>query len=628
MRVSEFAFAVLCNSLWQAPVIALLTFGVLQLARGASASTRYAAWLIALIASVLVPIGTSLITMPANVPAVTAPAQSVAAPPQTQTTVVAAHTEAKNATAAQPPSRASSRRFQLTVPRAFVVAALAVWAIVALAFLVRLFVDLLALERLKRDALPLPIAYRDELERWPEAVPLLRTVRLCVSSNTEVPVAVGLFDSMILLPSHLLESFSAREIDQIALHELAHLQRADDWSNGLQRLLVALFFFNPAVRLIAQRLDLEREVACDDHVVELTRDVRPYAKCLAKMAEVTAWPHHALAAPGVFVTRKSISVRIEQLLKRKSTDRARLSPAVLGAGVAAACAFFAAATLLTPVIASPVPDAAPRTVAQAPAHTAVSHPQTHASPQPVRKIVVYVTPSPAAAKPVFVAAATPQPKRTARPARTPHPQHTARPHSGSAPSCVGCSLAGVDWSNRDLHGMNLSGSNLADVDLRNADLRDANLSGVNLSGARLAGANLTGTSLRGANLAGISLAGVDLSRADISGANIDARHMDPASVRVLLVRCTGCNFAGADLRGQNLRGLRVTGANLDGADLRGADLSDATFSGVNFNGAQFQGARMDGTQFNGCNFAGVDMRTADFSHAKITGSNLSGAILQ
>ena len=37
------------------------------------------------------------------------------------------------------------------------------------------------------------------------------------------------------------------------LHELAHLRRADDWTNGLQRIVQALYFFNPAVLYIAQQ---------------------------------------------------------------------------------------------------------------------------------------------------------------------------------------------------------------------------------------------------------------------------------------------------------------------------------------------------------------------------------------
>ncbi len=42
-----------------------------------------------------------------------------------------------------------------------------------------------------------------------------RDVRLCVSDETDVPVAVGLFDAMILIPRSLLDQLSEPEVDQI-----------------------------------------------------------------------------------------------------------------------------------------------------------------------------------------------------------------------------------------------------------------------------------------------------------------------------------------------------------------------------------------------------------------------------
>ena len=40
---------------------------------------------------------------------------------------------------------------------------------------------------------------------------------------------------------------------------------------------------------MARRLNLEREIACDDWVVAMTGAARPYAVCLTKMAERSAF---------------------------------------------------------------------------------------------------------------------------------------------------------------------------------------------------------------------------------------------------------------------------------------------------------------------------------------------------
>lgn len=58
--VARIAVAMLVNSLWQGALIALATWGALRLFPKANASTRYAAWGLALLAMVVIPIATSL----------------------------------------------------------------------------------------------------------------------------------------------------------------------------------------------------------------------------------------------------------------------------------------------------------------------------------------------------------------------------------------------------------------------------------------------------------------------------------------------------------------------------------------------------------------------------------------
>src|SRR6202035_3932415 len=117
----------------------------------------------------------------------------------------------------------------------------------------------------------------------------------------------------------------------------------------------AIFFFNPAVLFIAQQLDLEREVACDDWVLHQTGDVRPYATCLTRMAEVTAWPHRPLAAPGVFITRRGLSIRVERLLRAGRNIRTSVSFGPAGAVAAALIVLFFIAENVAPSFAFTLP---------------------------------------------------------------------------------------------------------------------------------------------------------------------------------------------------------------------------------------------------------------------------------
>jgi hypothetical protein len=71
----------------------------------------------------------------------------------------------------------------------------------------------------------------------------------------------------------------------VVLHELAHLDRWDDWTNLAQKLIRAALFFHPAVWWIDSRLSIEREMACDDVVLAHATSPRGYAGCLVTLAE-------------------------------------------------------------------------------------------------------------------------------------------------------------------------------------------------------------------------------------------------------------------------------------------------------------------------------------------------------
>ncbi len=633
----QFGVAVLFNSLWVALLVALAVQTVFWLAPRSNATTRYAAWTLALAASALLSVA---ITMPHT--STIAPAAQptlgtsmAKTQPASRPATLLSHarygTEIATRRSVAPPPR-----LRVAVPATLATLPFFVWALVVAAILVRLTMALWQLEKLKRDALPVPIELRDGLDAWAQAHKGDRDVRLCTSDRITVPVAVGLFDSLILLPSRLLGALSPREIDQIVLHELAHLRRADDWTNCFQRVVEALFFFNPAMLWMARKLDIEREVACDDWVVAQTRDVRPYALCLTRMAEVTAWPHRALAAPGVFLTRKGLSIRVERLLA--AGRNIGTSVAVGTAGLVAAAMFvllFVAQTVAPsiaftlPTIATPVPPAPPRVSASA------------LRLKPARVPAPAVAPdTPSFHSTVPVHAHLSEHRLTVREHAHAPPTAPVLPHLPSTPAavtnatiatsfnCTGCDFAAARWAGRDLHGSNLTGANFSNADLKHVDFSGANLSGANFQGADLSAASFRNANLSGANLSRANIAGVDLSDANLDGCRIDVARLSPSQAHAVLEHCRGCDLQGADLRGQDLRGLTLSGANLERANLSGADLSGAHFNGVDLDHATLVGARLTGTSFTGCDFSGVDLRSVDLSRTHITGSDLSNAIMR
>jgi uncharacterized protein YjbI with pentapeptide repeats/beta-lactamase regulating signal transducer with metallopeptidase domain len=636
--------AIVVNALWEG---ALLTFAVWALVRSwprLNASTRYAIWSATLAAVVVVPIATTLpfLTFATDKPATSAPltaatAKGMARAPSVTralTTPIGRHSAFGLPAPVLPP------RFKIALSVPVAIGIFVLWGVLAIAAIVRLAFGLYRLERLKRDALPLPVEYRDAMERWMQANKGSREVRLCVSDETDVPVAVGLFDSMILIPRSLLERLSAPEVDQISLHELAHLRRADDWTNGFQRVALALLAWNPAALFIAQQLDLEREVACDDYVLSLTGTVRPYALCLTKMAETSTWPRQPIPAPGVFATRKHISLRIERLLGggRNVATKLSFGPAAIALIVV---------TTLSLAIAAVAPSVA---ASRLPALTAVEAPQQPAvagkpAPAPkIERIVVYRDiPSHVSIAAVHVdvpavhvnvpAVHVPAMNVRVPPANVHVPaMNVAISQLRAIPTmlaqaglmyCNKCDFEGVNWAGKDLRGRSYNGVDLSKADLENTDFSSGRFSGVDFSKANLRGARFRDARLTGCDFSGANLTGTDFTGAMLSGCRFTGASMTSSEIRAVLDTCTGCDFSKSDLAGADLSNVKISGIDLSGADLAGANLSGSRFTGVDFSRAKLDGARLEGATFSGCDLSGVDLSHVDLSKTNMIGTDFS-----
>jgi beta-lactamase regulating signal transducer with metallopeptidase domain len=200
------------------------------------------------------------------------------------------------------------------------------WALIATALLVRLGLSLRHVSALRRHCRELDINAYPALMEVNERQS--RRVKLLVSDDVRIPTALGFFRPAVVLPSWTLRDLSADELKIILLHELAHLRRWDDWTNLAQKFVKALFFFHPAVWWIDSRLALEREIACDDMVLEQTANARTYAASLVSIAEKVVADKmrmgRALALAQSALGRvREVSHRVAQILdsKRERTNR-------------------------------------------------------------------------------------------------------------------------------------------------------------------------------------------------------------------------------------------------------------------------------------------------------------------
>ena len=153
------------------------------------------------------------------------------------------------------------------------------WLIASLLLVCRLAFGYRALVLRCASAVDAPGNLRQCVEHWKTGGRMRRKpIRVVLSDRTDTPLAIGFGDPMIVLPAIYLDQFSNEDLKQMCLHEAAHLARRDDLTLLVQRFISALFPWHPAIRWISDRLDLEREIACDDYVVNANGQVRAYAK--------------------------------------------------------------------------------------------------------------------------------------------------------------------------------------------------------------------------------------------------------------------------------------------------------------------------------------------------------------
>jgi beta-lactamase regulating signal transducer with metallopeptidase domain len=110
---------------------------------------------------------------------------------------------------------------------------------------------------------------------------LTRPVYLKETARIHSPMVSGVLKPVILMPVGMLNGLSTAEVEQILLHELAHIRRYDYLVNIGVAAIETVFFFHPFVWWMGSRIRTEREHACDDLAIEVSGNAATYVTALA-----------------------------------------------------------------------------------------------------------------------------------------------------------------------------------------------------------------------------------------------------------------------------------------------------------------------------------------------------------
>lgn len=306
--IAQFSTLRILDSLVEGSVIAGLAALILRATPRQNAAARFAVWFSALLAIAALPLIAAWTSHRAVADAITRPA--------------------------------------VTVPESWALYLFGAWALIAGYSLISVARAAWHLRVLRKSCTPIDAAELEPvLHETLRRYRMKRPVQLCTSQKLKVPTAMGLMKPTIAIPRWVMQELSASELNQILLHELAHLRRRDDWTNLIQEVVRALFFFHPAVWWIEKKIALEREMACDDAVLAETESPRAYAECLAHLAQ-RSFVHRSLALAQAALGRiRQTSLRVAEILdvNRPKGGSGAWTPAVsLVAAFAIACAVIGA----------------------------------------------------------------------------------------------------------------------------------------------------------------------------------------------------------------------------------------------------------------------------------------------
>jgi len=280
-------------------------------ARAFGAGWAYALWLLPLLHLVLPP-------LPAAIPDLPLPSLAVLIP------------AAGDQAASLPPQGG---------PGQWVPVLLALWAGGAAAFL---FVQFLAYR-----------AFLTRLSLASRSAGAWRGLPLIESDAVEGPIAVGLLDRRIVVPSDFDTRYGEAERRLAAEHEYVHHRRGDIWWNLIALIVLAMNWFNPIAWFAFLAFRADQELACDAAVASgaSAEERHAYASALIKSASrpglISACPlNHA-----------------DQLKRRLRMMKHHRHSRLRSLGGAAALALLAGAglTLAAPGIAQPKSEGETRT---------------------------------------------------------------------------------------------------------------------------------------------------------------------------------------------------------------------------------------------------------------------------
>jgi bla regulator protein BlaR1 len=230
-----------------------------------------------------------------------------------------------------------------------------VWFLIICAKSIRLLVDMQTIIQLRTSQVyQSGTVLAEKVQHLALQYGIKQKVEILQSGIIKMPMVLGHFKPLILVPLGLINGLTIEEVEAILSHEMAHIKRRDYLVNILQSLAEIIFFFNPAVLWVSNLIRIEREHCCDDLAVHNVETKIDYIKALVSCQEFASEiPAYVMAVNG---GKSQLVHRVQRLISSRNQSLNKLEKLIIAlvliSSVAITTAFSGKVTQAAAVVTS------------------------------------------------------------------------------------------------------------------------------------------------------------------------------------------------------------------------------------------------------------------------------------
>jgi beta-lactamase regulating signal transducer with metallopeptidase domain len=192
------------------------------------------------------------------------------------------------------------------------------WIVVTLGFIGRLFYELAFLKGYCSNLEEVTDARISALlKEVKEVLGFRREARFFLSHKLTSPISIGVLTPSVIVPASLYPNIDDSELRAILLHELAHIYHYDHVLGLFQRIIKALYWWNPIAYRLCNTLSAAREEVSDNHAISGMKSASTYAALLVSLVEKTSLTNNLLCTAGMANPYVSLETRIKNLVSKE-----------------------------------------------------------------------------------------------------------------------------------------------------------------------------------------------------------------------------------------------------------------------------------------------------------------------